>query len=75
MKEKVLAILEEEYPDIDFTASDKLVDDGIIDSLTITGIISLLTLEFGVSIPYEEIVEKNFNSVDGLVAMIERLQG
>ena len=74
MKEKVLAI-EEEYPDIDFTASDKLVDDGIIDSLTITGIISLLTLEFGVSIPYEEIVEKNFNSVDGLVAMIERLQG
>ena len=75
MKEKMLAVLEEEYPNIDFTASDKLVDDGIIDSLTITGIISLLTLEFGVSIPYEEIVEKNFNSIDGLVAMVERLQG
>ena len=75
MKEKLLAALEEEYPDIDFTSSDKLVDDGVIDSLTITGIISLITLEFGVSIPYEEIVEKNFNSVDGLVAMIERLQG
>ena len=75
MKEKLLSLLEEEYPDIDFTASDKLVDDGIMDSLTITGIISLLTIEFGISIPYEEIIEENFNSVDGLAAMVERLQG
>ena len=46
-----------------------------MDSLTITGIISLLTIEFGISIPYEEIIEENFNSVDGLAAMVERLQG
>ena len=26
MKEKLLSLLEEEYPDIDFTASDKLVE-------------------------------------------------
>ncbi len=73
MKEKVLAVLERECPDVDFLASDKLVTDGIMDSLTLTNIIAALTMEFGITIPYEEIIEANFNSVDGLAAMVERL--
>lgn len=75
MKEKILTLLNEEYPEIDFTASDALVDDGILDSLTITGIIAALTMEFGITIPYEEIIEENFNSIAGLAKMVERLQG
>jgi acyl carrier protein len=50
------------------------VEDGIIESLVITGIIAMLTMEFGITIPYEEIVEENFNSVAGLAKMVERLQ-
>ncbi len=73
MEQKVLEILSQEYPDIDFMASDALVDDGIVDSLTITGIIATLTLEFGITIPYEEITEENFNSIQGLARMVERL--
>lgn len=75
MVEKVLKVLESEFPGIDFMASDALVDDGILDSLTITGIIAALSMEFGIVIPYEEIIEENFNSVAGLAAMVERLQG
>lgn len=75
MEEKVYALLEGEYPEIDFRASSALVDDGILDSLTITGIIALLTMEFGIVIPYEEIIEENFNSVPALAKMVERLQG
>lgn len=74
MEEKILKLLSEEYPEIDFASSDELVDNGILDSLTITGIIAALTLEFGITIPYEEIVEKNFNSIAGLAKMVERLQ-
>ena len=74
MEEKILNLLSEEYPEIDFSSSDELVDDGILDSLTITGIIATLTLEFGITIPYEEIVEANFNSIAGLARMVERLQ-
>ena len=74
MEEKVLQVLQEEFPDIDFTSSDALVDDGILDSLTITGIIAALTMEFGITIPYEEIIEENFNSVKGLADMVTRLQ-
>lgn len=75
MEEKILNLLSKEYPEIDFTASDALVDDGILDSLTITGIIALLTMEFGITIPYEEIIEENFNSIKGLANMVQRLQG
>ena len=55
MEQKILELLSDEYPEIDFTASDTLGDDGILDSLTITGIIALLSMEFDITIPYEEI--------------------
>lgn len=73
MYNKVLSVLQQELPDIDFTASDALVDDGILDSLSITAIIAALSMEFDITIPYEEIIEENFNSVEGLAGMVERL--
>lgn len=74
MNETILKLLTEEFPEGDFSASDTLVDDGILDSLTITGIIATLSMEFGITIPYEEIIEENFNSIEGLARMVERLQ-
>ena len=73
MKEKVLQVLEAECPDVDFFASDELVSDGLLDSLTLTTIIAAFTMEFGITIPYEEIIEANFNSVDAMAAMVEKL--
>ena len=74
MKEQILKLLQQEIPEIDFTESETMVDDGILDSLSITTIITAFTMEFGIEIPYEEVSEENFNSLDGLVAMVERLQ-
>ena len=74
MYDKVLNLLQEEYPEIDFTGSDELVDDGILDSLTLTGIIAALSMEFDIEIPYDEIIEENFNSVAAMAEMVERLQ-
>ena len=73
MREKVIEVLEAECPDVDFFASDELVSDGLLDSLTLTTIIAAFTMEFGITIPYEEIIEANFNSVDAMAAMVERL--
>lgn len=72
MKERLLKVLNEQYPNVDFLTEADLVDDGIVDSLTITGIISTITMEFGVMLPYEEIIPENFNSVDAMVEMLER---
>lgn len=74
MEKEILALLSEEFPEINFEESDTLVDDGILDSLTLTGIIALLSMEYGITIPYEEIIEENFNSIPALAAMVERLR-
>lgn len=74
MRDKVKAVLENAYPDIDFEGSDELVDKGVLDSITIVGIVSELSMEFGIEIPYEEIIPDNFNSLDGLTKLVEKYQ-
>lgn len=73
MEKKILELLSNEFPEVDFSSSDALVDDGVLDSLTITGIIATLSMEFDIIIPYEEIIEENFNSIAGLAKMVEKL--
>lgn len=74
MREDVLELLKEEFPDIDFEASERLVDDGILDSVTLVEMISIFGTELDINIPYEEIVPENFNSVDAIADMLERLE-
>lgn len=74
MKEKVLAVLEDVLPQIDFTG-DALVDSGILDSLSLVTAIGELSMEFGINVPYEEITPDNFNSLDTIVRLVERLGG
>ena len=74
MEEKILSLLSEKIPEIDFGASDTLIEDGILDSLTITTIIAELSMEFGVMIPVEQINEDNFNSVAAMARLVSSLQ-
>ena len=74
MREELLQLLSAENQEVDFTASEELVDDGILDSLTIVSVIGTLSMEYGIEIPYEEIIPENFNSIDAMVAMVQRLQ-
>ena len=72
MREKIKVLLSQTYPQIDFESSNELVDDGTLDSMTLVGIISALSMEFGVMPPYEEIVPENFNSLDSITELIEK---
>ena len=74
MEKEILALLEEAFPTINFTTSEELVDEGILDSLTLVEMISCLSMEFDVMIPYDEITPENFNSVAALATMVERLK-
>lgn len=73
MKENVLQIMQRACPDIDLLASDSLVDDGLLDSLLLITVVAELKEEFGIIVPYTEIKSENFNSVDAIAAMVERL--
>ena len=71
--EKLIEIMQNLHPDIDFEAYDGLVDDGILDSLDIVTLITDINDAFDVSIPAEEILPENFNSAKALWELIERL--
>ena len=71
--EQLLKILSELHPDVDFTVTTDLVDDGILDSLDIVTLVTEIHAEFDVAIPAEEIVPENFNSAEALWALIEKL--
>lgn len=74
MKERILEILSEALPQIDFTASDSLVDDGILDSLSIVTLVSELSLEYGIIFDLEELTPENLNSIDAIVETVKNLQ-
>ena len=71
--EKVIEILSELHPDVDFVNNDSLIDDGILDSLDIVTLITEINAEFDVTIPAEEIIPENFNSAEALMALITKI--
>ena len=73
MKETIIGILEDLVDGVDFETATTLIDDGELSSLDIIQLIGALSDEFDVSIPATEIVPANFNSVDAMAAMVERL--
>lgn len=72
--DKLLAILEDIRPDVDFEAREDLIDGHVLDSLSILSLVAQLEDEFDITIPAVEIVPKNFNSAKALWAMIQRLE-
>lgn len=71
--EKLLKILNDLHPDVDFENNDSLIDDGILDSLDIVSLVTEIYAEFDVTIPAEEIVPENFNSAQALMDLITKI--
>lgn len=72
--DRVLEILTDVRPDVDFMNETKLIDDGIIDSFDIIAIVSELNDEFDVQIPIDELEPDNFNTVAAIYELIVKLQ-
>ena len=71
--EEIKRILKEIRPDVDLECTS-LVDDGVLDSFDIVTLVSELISEFDVEINVEEIVTENFNSVEAMDDLVERLK-
>lgn len=74
MEQKIIELLNKLHPEADVTKDVRLVDDGVLDSLDIVTLVTELNAAFDIAIPAMEILPTNFNSVEALVAMIERLE-
>ena len=72
--EKLIEILTDLNPEVDYNTCTDLVDGRHLDSLTILSLISEIEDEFDVEIPTVEIIPANFNSAKKIMALIEKLQ-
>ncbi len=72
---ELITLLEENCPGIDFRGSDALIDDGILDSLDLVTIVSALMDAYDITITVDELLPENFNSVEAIYALVERLKG
>ena len=72
--DKLLEILKEIRPDVDFENETELIDDGILDSFDVVSIISEIDDAFGVQIRINELDPENFNSAEAIWNLIEKLK-
>lgn len=72
--ERLLEILSTIRPDVDFINEQNLIEDGVLDSLDIVSIISELMDEYDIAIKVSELSPENFNSLEAISKMIERLR-
>lgn len=71
--EKLLEILSELHPEVDFETAQGLIDEQILDSFDIVTIVAEIDSEYDVAIPAEELIPENFNSAKALYALVEKL--
>ena len=71
--DRLIHILTELNPDIDFEIEGALIDGGILDSFDIVTLVAEIDDVFGIQIPAEELTPENFNSAKALYVLVQRL--
>lgn len=72
--EKLLELLKGIRPDVDFENETALIDDGILDSFDVVSIISEIDEVFDVQIRINELDPENFNSMESIWNLIQKLK-
>ncbi|MBR4701728.1 MAG: acyl carrier protein [Oscillospiraceae bacterium] len=72
--EKLLEILNDLNPDIDYETEDRLIDGKLYDSFKIITLISMITDTFDIELGPEHLIPENFNSAKAMWDMICRIR-
>lgn len=72
--EDIKKILEEIRPDVDFETEKQLIDGGVLDSFDIISIVAEFNTAFDVEINVEDLLPENFNSMEAMKELIDKLQ-
>ena len=74
IREKVINIFKKIKPNKNMENVTDIVEGGYLDSFEIMSLIMALSETFDIEIGFKEIVPENFNTIDAMIAMVERLQ-
>lgn len=72
--EKLMKILTQLRPEVDFDKEDKLIDNSILDSFDLVTLVGELNEFFDVEIGFSEMEPENFNSAANMYKMICELE-
>ena len=72
--EEMYELLDGLKMNIDFRTEKNLIDDGILESLDIVVIVDELMCHYEVEITVENLLPENFNSVEAMYALVQKLQ-
>lgn len=74
VKETVLDIIEDIKPGAEVEGRTDLATGHVLESFDILQLISELNDEFDIVIPLEDVIPANFDSLEGIVKLVERLK-
>ncbi len=72
---RVRELLAEKLPGVDFSRSDRMADDGLLDSLAMMQAVTSLKSAVAIEIPYDRITPANFNSPAAMAALVADCRG
>lgn len=73
-KDQVLAILKEVKPTKNLEGVNDIIEGGYIDSFELMSLVMRLNETFGIEISIEELIPENFNSINAISSMINRME-
>ena len=71
MREQIMEILTELRPDVDFENEKQLITDGVLESFDIVALLGELNDAFDIELRVGDLVPDNFNSVEGMIALVK----
>lgn len=72
--EELLEVLKRVKPGVDFKNNHNLIDEEVLDSFDIVSIVAAINEEFDIQITAKDIVPENFNSIEEMYALVEKLE-
>lgn len=71
MKERILFALKKVNEDADFGNSADFIEDGLLDSFEMVGLVEELEDEFSIEIKGSDIVPENFINLDTIMKLVQ----
>ena len=73
--ERLIKMLGDLHPEVNFGGKEKLIEGGILDSLDIVSLVTDINTQYGISIGAEDIIRENFETPEEIKALIIRRGG
>ena len=73
--ERLMKILGDLHPEVNFGGKEKLIEGGLLNSLDIVSIVTDINDQYGIAIDAGDIVKENFETPEEIKALIVRRGG